>query len=257
LDKESKASFVAMELPVYFISDLHLMLRLTPEEKIRRQKLFRFFDHISSTGGTLFINGDIFDFYFEYKHVIPKMYFDFYYEINKLRNNGVKIHFMLGNHDYWVMDFITEQLSHKTYFEDLSLEISGKRFFITHGDGYLSWDRGYRLLRSIIRSRLFIWLYRWVHPRVGYGFAQWISKKGEHYIHSDEYNQRVQTEMGKHARLKFDQNYDFFITGHYHQAQEIKIDTGKLFILGDWLGYFSYAEFDGKNMKLKYWEKDV
>lgn len=245
-----------MELPVYFISDLHLMLKLTPAEKIRRQKLFRFFEHVRNTGGTLFINGDIFDFYFEYKQLIPKMYFDFYYQINKLKESGVEIHFMLGNHDYWVLDFITEQLSTKTYFDDLSLEIEGKHFFITHGDGYLSWDSGYRLLRSVIRSRLFIWIYRWIHPRIGYGFAQWISKKGEHYQHSKEYDRRVQAEMEKHARAKLSNNYDFFITGHYHQALEFQIDHGKLFILGDWLRCFTYAEFDGRNMALKYWEKD-
>ena len=97
-----------------------------------------------------------------------------YCNIN-LKNN-ITIHYVVGNHDYWVQDFITEVLFDKTYFSDTSFNSNGKKFYVTHGDGYLSWDRGYRLLRAIIRSRLFIWLYRWVHPNIGYAFGRWVSK---------------------------------------------------------------------------------
>lgn len=246
-----------METPVYFISDIHLMLNLTPAEKERQEKLFRFLSHVKDTGGTLIINGDLFDFYFEYKHVIPKNYFKFYYNLYTLKNSGVEIHFILGNHDWWVLDFITETLTTKTYFDDATININGKKFYITHGDGYLSWDSGYRLLRSIIRSRLFIWLYRWIHPRIGYMFAHWISKKGEHYKHSEEYNLRICNELKISAQVQIDQGFDYFITGHYHQAQEIPINGGKMIILGDWLNYFTYGYFDGNELILKYWEKNA
>ncbi len=246
-----------METPVYFISDIHLMLNLTPTEKERQERLFRFFRHVRDTGGTLFINGDLFDFYFEYKHLIPKNYFNFYYQLYKLKNSGVNVHFILGNHDWWVLDFIINTLTTKTYFDDVSININGKKFYITHGDGYLSWDSGYRLLRSIIRSRLFTWGYRWIHPRIGYTFAHWVSKKGEHYKHSTEYNQRVCDEMKISAQTRIDQGFDYFITGHYHQAKEIPVNGGKMMILGDWLHYFSYGYFDGKELTLKYWEQDA
>ena len=184
-----------MDLPIYFISDIHLMLK-REESEIRRQNiLFKFLDHVKETGGTLIINGDLFDFYFEYKDVIPKVFVPFYYQILNLRSAGIKVHYVLGNHDFWVQDFITETLFDKTYFTDTTFNVNGKKIYVTHGDGYLSWDRGYRLLKRIIRSRLFIWFYRWIHPNIGYAFGRWVSKKGEHYIHSDQYNERISNEM--------------------------------------------------------------
>ena len=105
-----------MDLPIYFISDIHLSLNLTDREKQRQKKLFDFFNEIKNTGGTLVINGDLFDFYFEYKNVIPKDFFEFYHEIMNARESGIEVHYVLGNHDFWVKDFITEQLFDKTYF---------------------------------------------------------------------------------------------------------------------------------------------
>jgi len=243
-----------MDLPVYFISDIHLMLERTESEVRRQKNLFQFLQHVKESGGTLIINGDLFDFYFEYRDVIPKVFVPFYHEILKLREAGVKVHFILGNHDYWVRDFITDTLFDHTYFSDTTFELNGKKFYVTHGDGYLSWDSGYRLLKGFIRSRLFIWTYRWVHPRLGYAFARWISKKGEHYHHSDEYNKKICDEMAIHAQTQLNNGYDYFITGHYHQAKDLPLNGGKLLILGDWLSFFSYAKFDGKDLKLNFWK---
>jgi len=243
-----------MDLPVYFISDIHLMLERSESEVTRQEILFRFLRHVKETEGTLIINGDLFDFYFEYKDVIPKVFVPFYHEILKIREAGVKVHYVLGNHDYWVQDFITDTLFDYTYFTDTELDINGKQFFVTHGDGYLSWDRGYRLLRGFIRSRLFIWVYRWIHPRLGYAFARWVSKKGENYKHSDAYNNKIATEMSIHANKKFENGFQYFVTGHYHQAKELSLDRGKLLILGDWLSFYSYAKFDGHDLKLHFWK---
>ena len=113
-----------MDLPVYFISDIHLMLKRTNLEFKRQEILFQFLQHIGEEGGTLVINGDLFDFYFEYKDVIPKVFVPFYHEILKLRERGVKVHFVLGNHDYWVQDFITDTLFDKTYFNDTEFIIN-------------------------------------------------------------------------------------------------------------------------------------
>ena len=245
-----------MDLPIYFISDIHLMLK-REESEIRRQNiLFKFLDHVKETGGTLIINGDLFDFYFEYKDVIPKVFVHFYHQILNLRSAGIKVHYVLGNHDFWVQDFITETLFDKTYFTDTTFNVNGKKIYVTHGDGYLSWDRGYRLLKRIIRSRLFIWFYRWIHPNIGYAFGRWVSKKGEHYIHSDQYNERIANEMSIQANKRLEEGFDFFITGHYHQAKELSLKSGKLVILGDWLSFFSYAKFDGQDLKLHFWKKD-
>ena len=245
-----------MDLPIYFISDIHLMLNRTKSEAKREEILFSFFDHVRKTGGTLIINGDLFDFYFEYKYVIPKVYSHFYYQILKLRESGVKVHYVLGNHDYWVMDFINDTLFDEVYDDDVKIKIGGKTFYITHGDGFLSWDKSYRALKRLIRSRLFIWFYRSLYPSIGYSFANWVSKKGEHYAHSDEYNKKILNEMRIQAKPYLDNGCDYFISGHYHQAKELDMKNGKLLILGDWLNFFSYAKFDGNDLKLCFWKKD-
>lgn len=246
-----------MQLPVYFISDIHLALDHSEQEKERQQKLFHFLDHIVQTNGTLVIVGDLFDFYFEYKHVIPKVYFPFYQKLYSLKQSGIEVHFITGNHDHWVLDFMEDTLTHRVYTDDATWEISGKKFYLTHGDGILSWDRGYRLLKSILRNRLFIWLYRWIHPTIGYGIALAISKRGHHYEHSKEYNKKVLSELKVFAETISADGFDYVITGHYHQATIENVNGGKLVVLGDWIQYFSYGIFDGNELELKFWESDA
>ncbi len=243
-----------MQLPVYFISDVHLMLKRSKQEKKRQEKLFRFLDHVQNTGGTLIIIGDLYDFYFEYKHVIPKVYFPFYQQLYSVKQSGVGIHFVTGNHDHWTMEFMEETLTNTVSKEDWTFEINGKRFYLTHGDGILSWDWGYRLLKTVIRSRLFIWLYRWIHPTIGYGIAHFISKKGRHYEHTNDYNTKVLNELIVFAETITADGFDYVLTGHYHQATIENVNGGKLVVLGDWLRYFSYGLFEGNELELKFWE---
>ncbi len=252
-----KSKLLLMHLPVYFISDIHLMLTYDEKEAARQEKLFQFLDSVKDTSGTLFIVGDLYDFYFAYKHVIPKVYFPFYTKLYSLKNAGIEIHFVTGNHDHWTMDFMNETLTHKVHPDDVSIEISGKKFFLTHGDGILSWDVGYRLLKKVIRSRIFVWLYRCLHPAIGYGIAHSISKKGRHYDHSPEYNQNILNELKTFTDKKINEGHDIVITGHYHQATIENVNSGKLVVLGDWLQYFSYAVFDGNDIKLKFWNADA
>ena len=146
-----------MNLPIYFISDVHLMLNQSSEEDAKRESLYRFLNFVRTTRGTLFFVGDLFDFYFEYPDMIPKSYFEFYNKAFQLKKAGVDLRFIAGNHDYWVLDFMKEKLMNHTYFDDTTFSLRGKNFYITHGDGVLSWDYGYRLLKRIIRSPFFIW----------------------------------------------------------------------------------------------------
>lgn len=244
-----------MQLPLYFISDVHLMMDVNETEKIRQEKLFRFLDFVKSSGGTLFILGDLYDFYFEYKYVIPKFFFPAYAKLYELKQHGIEIQFITGNHDHWTLDFMNQTLTDKVHVQDVQLSVSGKKFYLTHGDGILSWDLGYRLLKRILRSRIFVALYRSLHPAIGYRIALALSKKGQHYDHSAEYNEKVLNELMAFAREKVQEGNDIIITGHYHQAKLENVDSGKLVVLGDWLQYFSYAYFDGNDIALKFWEK--
>lgn len=198
----------------------------------------------------MFIVGDLFDFYFEYPHTIPKMYFDLYLAIESLRKKDIEVHYVLGNHDYWVQSFIRDRLMTKVYPQAADIVIRGKSFHITHGDGILSWDRGYRILKAVIRNPFFIWCYRWLHPTLGYGFAHWVSRTGYHNGHSAEYNRRVQDELSAYASQQIARGSQFVICGHYHQSVDHELSGGKLIVMGDWISAPSYAYFDGNDLTL-------
>ena len=245
-----------MNTPVYFISDIHLKLTLDEGEKKRRDKLYRLFEKIADSGGTCFFMGDLFDFYFEYPDLIPKSYFDFFNQTRFLKGKGVSLYFLAGNHDYWVGDHIKNEIMDKVYLDSKQIEIKGKKFYLTHGDGLLSWDHGYRILKKVIRSKIFIWLFHWLHPTIGYRIARFISRSGEEDMHSADFNKDVRIELQQAARTHFDRGCDFMISGHYHLGEIFDIGKGKLAVLGDWFHKPSYAVFDGNDLKLVEWEND-
>ena len=245
-----------MKTPVYFISDIHLKLSLDNNEKKRRNKLYRLFDQIMETGGSCFFMGDLFDFYFEYPDLIPKSYFDFFEKTKVLKESGITLYFLAGNHDYWVGDHITNDIMDEVYLDDKQIEINGKKFFLTHGDGLLSWDHGYRLLKKVIRSKAFIWLFHWLHPTIGYRIAGMISRSGKKDTHGEDFNEDVRVELQKVAKEHFDNGYDFMISGHYHLGEMFLIEKGKLVVLGDWFHRPSYAVYNGEDLELRHWEDD-
>jgi len=246
-----------MKTPVYFISDIHLKLKVDTYEKERRNKLYRLLDHILDTGGTCFFVGDLFDFYFEYPDLVPKAYMDFYQKALEIKKSGIDLHFLLGNHDYWVQEFMNDLVMDKIYFDDAIIEVNGKKFFITHGDGLLSWDYGYRVLKRVIRSKFFIWLLRWIHPTIAYKLARYISKSGRHNTHSEKFNENVRIELQNISKKHFENGFDYMISGHYHLGEMFKVNEGKLAVLGDWFFRPYYAVFDGEDLSLKPWEHDA
>ena len=246
-----------MKLPLYFISDIHLKLTLDKKEKDRRQNLYRLLDKICETGGTCFFVGDLFDFYFEYPDVIPKAYVDFYEKASHMKKSGVDIHFKTGNHDYWFLDFLEQNIMTKVYTDDIDVVVNGKRFFITHGDGILSWDYGYRVLKKVIRSKVFITLFRWIHPTIAYKIAKFISRSGKEDMHGADFNKNVKNELQSFAKERFDKGFDYMISGHYHLGEIYSLNSGKLAVLGDWFHRPSYAKFDGEDLSMNFWEENV
>ena len=239
-----------MNTPVYFISDVHLRLTLNNDEKQRRKKFYKVLDKICKTGGTCFFVGDLFDFYFEYTDLIPKAFSDFYEKAVDMKKNNVKLYFLTGNHDYWYQDFLEKNIMDKIYTEDVILNINGKKFFVTHGDGILSWDHGYRILKKIIRSKIFIQLFSLIHPTISYKIARFISRSGYNDHHTKDFNKNVRTELKDFAKKKFDKDFDYMISGHYHLGEIFNINEGKLAVLGDWFNKPTYAMFDGNQLFL-------
>ncbi|MEE2876834.1 MAG: UDP-2,3-diacylglucosamine diphosphatase [Candidatus Neomarinimicrobiota bacterium] len=245
-----------MKLPLYFISDVHLSLKGSSDETEKRRHLEKFISHISETGGTLFIVGDLFDFWFEYKHVIPKAYFDILTVLNEAKLKGLALHFLPGNHDYWMREFLDETLFDEIHPDGLTVEVSDKRFMISHGDGLLSWDRGYRVLRRVLRNRAFVFLYRWIHPDLGYSIAKHFSRHGNYDHHTPDYKKAVVADLTKYCEEQLKNGIDYIIMGHYHQHKKIQLKNGQFLILGDWIKYHSYGYFDGEELSLNSWGTD-
>ena len=246
-----------MKTPVYFISDVHLMLDITSLEQKRRENLYRLMDKVKSTGGSLFFVGDLFDFYFEYPDVIPKAFTDFFTKALDLKNHGVELHFSLGNHDYWIDGYITNVIMDNVYFGDTSFLLNNKQFYVTHGDGLLSWDHGYRLLKKVIRSRFFIWAFKWIHPTISYRIARRISRSGHDKEINEKRKEDIRSEIKQKAEKHIENGFDYMICGHYHLGELIDINSGKLAIMGDWFSRPTYAYFDGHDLKMFEWDLDV
>jgi UDP-2,3-diacylglucosamine hydrolase len=242
----------------YFVSDVHLGLYPIEKSKLREKMLVRWLDTIKDDAVELFLVGDIFDFWHEHKHVVPKGFVRFLGKLSELVDSGVKIHFFTGNHDIWAYGYFEEELNIKILHKPLVREIGGKKFFIAHGDGLGPGDWGYKLLKWTFRNKVLQWLFSRLHPN----FSMWIGKswsKSSRYskgIVAEEYageNKEMQLIFARDT-LKED-FYDYFIFGHRHIPFDLKIGSeSRVINLGDWIYSFTYAVFDGKEIELKQFE---
>ncbi len=245
---------IYMTTPAYLISDVHLTLHDNKAERQRRQRLFRFFDMVRDTGGSLFIVGDLFDFWFEYRRVILKGYFDVISQLYLLRHAGIDIYFILGNHDYWTNDFFGDYLGFKVYPESADVEIDGRKVHLTHGDGLLPADRGYRLLRRLLRNRLTIFLYRWFHPDLGVALAQSASRLSRKYNPDEGRENYYFNGLLGYAEQKWTEGSDIVVMGHYHVNRLHTSPEGKSFLcLGDWIHHFTYGRISEGQLEHLEW----
>jgi len=243
-----------MTTPAYFIADIHLTLNDGEQEREKRQYLFQFLDMVQQSGGTLFIVGDFFDFWFEYRHVIPRRYFDVISHLHQLRAAGVDIHFIPGNHDYWTNDFLSSSLGMHVYHAEAEVEIDGRRVHLTHGDGLLAKDTGYRLMRKILRSRTIVFLYRWLHPDLGIALAQSASRLSRKYSQTNDQQQATFAELTRYARDRWADGCDVVVMGHYHLNRlHINPDGKALLCLGDWISQYTYGKLHQGRLTLESW----
>jgi UDP-2,3-diacylglucosamine hydrolase len=244
-----------MTTPAYFISDVHLTLNDGAEEKKKRRFLSQFFNLLHETGGTLFIVGDFFDFWFEYHHVIAKRYYDIVSQLHRLKDSGVTIHFILGNHDYWTNGFLENDLNIHVYPATADIEIDGKKIHLTHGDGLLEKDSGYRLMRRVLRSRITVTIYRWLHPDLGIWLAQTASGFSRKYNQPPHgYEEEILEELTEYARSRWNEGSDIVVMGHYHLNRLLTNDTEKSFLcLGDWISHYTYGKLSDSRLTLETW----
>ena len=244
-----------MKNPIYIISDNHFSMNASNEKEIdRRNKLFQVFDKIKlKEQATLIIGGDFFDYWFEYENVIPNGYDSIIAALKDLVKNGIDIHYVLGNHDYWDFGYLKNEIGITTHKSDFEISHNDK-ILITHGDGLLKNDYGYRIMKSIIRHPLFIKIYKMFPPSFTCKLANNISKVSSHYNHHpfDKHARLIKKDVLEFAQKKWLEGFDAVLVGHYHQTGIIEEENHKLIFLGDWLSKFTVTVINEK----KYWQGD-
>ncbi len=238
---------------IYFISDVHLRFVEDKIEHDKRGKLFEFLDHVKKKGDVLVIAGDLFDFWYEWRHVIPKYWFGVIHKLRDLIENGIMVFLITGNHDFELGSYLQEEVGIHCFEESIELKFGEKTFFIAHGDGLAKKDRGYRFMKRIIRNRFSKFLFKtFIHPDLGMKLAKWASGSSRKLVKIDK--NHWSDEYFKFAQTKFIEGYDFVILGHLHTPL-LKESDGHFYMnTGDWMTHFSYGYFDGKEIHLKSWK---
>ena len=244
---------------IYFLSDFHLGAPNAVESLKREKKIVQFLDAIKNDAQQIFIVGDMFDFWFEYKLVVPRGYTRLLGKLAELTDFGIKIHFFAGNHDMWMRDYFQNELNIPVYYQPTSFEFNGKKFLIGHGDGQGPGDHGYKFLKKLFRNPLCQRMFGILPPYFGLGIANYFSKKSRELA-----SQKVEVFLGEDnewliiycKEVLQKEQYDYFIFGHRHFPIDFTLNENSRYInLGEWINYDSYAVFNGETTELKYFNK--
>jgi UDP-2,3-diacylglucosamine hydrolase len=243
---------------LYFASDFHLGAPDYQSSRAREDKIVRWLDMAKADASEIFLMGDVFDFWFEYHTVVPKGYIRLFGKLAELSDAGIKIYLFKGNHDMWMFNYFKQELNAQIIPNELVIERGGKKFYLHHGDGLGPGDSLYKLLKGIFRSKLCQWLFERIHPNLGVGVANFWSRRSRIAGLANEKRKNLEQEWlvvySKETLKKH--NYHYLIFGHRHLPLDIELDGGSRYInLGEWVNYFSYAVFDGVDLKLEYFEK--
>ena len=243
---------------IYFLSDFHLGAPNELESRKREDRLVQFLQHAKKDAAAFFIVGDIFDFWFEYKTVVPKGFVRILGCLAQISDEGIPLHIFTGNHDLWMQDYLAKELNAKVYFEPQTFTLGSKQFLIGHGDGLGPGDYGYKRLKKIFTNPFCKWLFRWMHPDAGIKLANYFSAKSRAKTGSaDEVFLGADKEWliiyCKEQAQKMD--VDYFVFGHRHFAIDYSINERSRYInLGDWIKLNTDGVFDGDTMQLLKWE---
>jgi UDP-2,3-diacylglucosamine hydrolase len=243
---------------LYFASDFHLGVPNYAASREREDKIVRWLDMIKDDCFELFLMGDIFDFWFEYTTVVPKGYIRLFGKLAELTDAGVKLYLFKGNHDMWMFDYFEKELGATIISNELVIERNGKLFYLHHGDGLGPGDAKYKLLKKFFRSRVCQWLFERIHPNLGVGVANRWSQHSRIVQGHNLVRQNIEQEwlVAYSREVLQTRFFDYLIFGHRHLPLDIQLNEQSRYVnLGEWVNYFSYAVFDGHELKLEYFEK--
>jgi UDP-2,3-diacylglucosamine hydrolase len=239
---------------IYFISDVHLGLYPPEKSAIREKKLVAWLESIRHETSELYLLGDIFDYWHEYRHVIPRGHTRFLGKLAEIADSGIKVHFFTGNHDIWVYDYLPNEIGFTLYREPVVRELNGKRFFIGHGDGMGPGDRSYKVMKAFFTNRILQWMFARIHPNTSTGFGRNWSKRSRYAkgIVAEPYrgdNEEFQVVFARETLKK--EHFDYFIFGHRHIPYMIDLGgNSRVVNLGDWINNFTYGVWDGQELQL-------
>jgi UDP-2,3-diacylglucosamine hydrolase len=238
---------------IFFLSDLHLGMHPGEESLKREKKVVEFLEKIRHEAEEIYLLGDVFDYWFEYKRVVPRGFTRFLGKVAQITDSGVKVNYFTGNHDVWVFDYLPREVGVEVFRHPVTREYGGKKFFIAHGDGLGPDQTGYKLLKRFFTSRTAQWLYARIHPNFATGFAHRWSKKSRYAKGvSVEFLGDDKEYLILFAREKLkEEHFDYFLFGHRHLPLEYDLGGSMLYYLGDWIENFSYAVWDGESLSLQ------
>ncbi|WP_130285348.1 UDP-2,3-diacylglucosamine diphosphatase [Aquimarina brevivitae] len=251
-----------MQLPegkkIYFASDNHLGAPTKEKSFPRELKFVQWLDTVKKDAAAIFLLGDLFDFWFEYKTVIPKGFTRTFGKLAEITDSGIPVYYFVGNHDLWMNGYFEEELNIPVYHNPQEFTFNNTAFFIGHGDGLGPGDKGYKRMKKVFTNPVSKWFFRWLHPDLGVRLAQYLSVKNK-LISGDEDVTFLGEEnewLVQYCKRKLeDKHRDYFVFGHRHLPMEIKLNnTSKYINLGDWIIHYTYAVFDGTELKLEKFE---
>ncbi|MCX2745071.1 UDP-2,3-diacylglucosamine diphosphatase [Mangrovivirga sp. M17] len=239
---------------LYFASDFHLGVDAFDTSEEREKKLISWLKSVSKDAHSIFLVGDIFDFWFEYKKVVPKGFVGFINQIRETVDSGIPVYLFKGNHDMWMFDYLPEVTGAKIISDELKLNVNGKRLFIHHGDGLGPGDKSYKLLKKVFRSSFCQWLFAALHPAIGMGIAHYWSsqskKKNNGLEQTFEEKEKENIWLFCSENEK-EQHYDMYICGHRHLVLDLKVtENSQYYNIGEWMTGAPYGVFDGQEFHL-------
>jgi UDP-2,3-diacylglucosamine hydrolase len=237
-------------MALYVFSDAHLGCSSPDKEAEKLSKIRSLVKLVEQDGDRLVILGDLFDFWFEYKYVIPKAYHGVLFLLNDLVDRGIQVDYVSGNHDFWMGDFFDKYLGVHVHRDSFALDYQGRKLLMIHGDGLAPADKGYRILKRILRNRFNIWLYRKLPPDWAYPLARWVSGNSRDYTSRRDHVFAADYEA--YARKQVENGYDAVIIGHLHIPIITRFERGVYINSGDFITHFSYVRCDASDIALEY-----
>lgn len=240
---------------IYFASDQHFGTPTTEKSKEREEKFVHWLNSIKADCQVLFLMGDLFDFWHEWKYVVPKNFVRVLGKLAELKDSGIDIYFFVGNHDLWMKDYFEKELGIPVFFDKQFFTINNKKLLLAHGDGLGPGDKGYKRMKKVFTNPFCQFLFRWLHPDIGMSIAHYLSTKNK-LISGEEDKQFLGEDkefLILYANKKLDKEYfDYFVFGHRHLPMilTLKNQKSQYINLGDWISYFTYGVFDGENFIL-------